>query len=286
MPKVKLLADCAHGRKGEIIETDRVTAGILMVNNMGAEVIENEKPTRINEFAKTVPGAPAEKPKPAYERLVELFENDYVEVFGPAGSGKSRILAHVAIEAKQAGKKVYFLDCERSLPSHIRDALGNSYHKTDFMDLQKVIDDLANIPKGTELICFDSLGFPLLVRAAQMTMRERGDAYFKSYLIRGWLKKHAEDNKGLSLGANQPVSELWEATKDEEEVALVRGIRPPTGGKSIHVAKATLRMVPVERSENRSVFEIRTYECQDMPFDKLLAVFTIDGSGERLEWKV
>lgn len=231
-------------------------------------------------FKPTPEAKPA--PRTAYDRLVELFGNDYIEIFAPAGHGKSRLLAHVALEARRAGRKVLFLDCEHSLPGRVERELGDGYRRLDFMNLDGIIGQIAGLPKGLDLVCYDSVGFPVLIKFVSMSLRERGDAIAKTILLRGHLKHYAETNGALALGANQPVSELYGMTHELGDLEH----RPPVGGKSIHIAKAVLRMGVERQTERESVFELRAFECQDLPFNKLLATFTVSDRGERMEWRV
>ncbi|GAI24485.1 unnamed protein product, partial [marine sediment metagenome] len=46
------------------------------------------------------------------------------------------------------------------------------------------------------------------------------------------------------------------------------------------------RMSVESKKEGESIFGLRAFECQDQPFNKLLATFTINEKGERIEWKV
>lgn len=224
--------------------------------------------------------------KTAFDKLMELSDGgDYLEMFGGAGHGKSRLLAHISLEAKKAGKRVIFLDCEHSLPKRIQIALGDSYKRLGFMDLDKIINEIAKLADGYNLICYDSVGFPVLINFADMRMRERGDAIMKTVLLRGYLKDYAEVNKALALGTNQPKSELWGAGRNIESKDLEE-MTPPVGGKSIHVAKAVIRMSIERQTETETMFGLRAFECQDMPFNKLLATFTISEQGEKLEWKI
>ncbi|GAG95986.1 unnamed protein product, partial [marine sediment metagenome] len=228
-----------------------------------------------------------QKPKAtAYEKLMELADGgDYLEIFGSAGHGKSRFLSHVALEAKRAGLKVKFMDCEHSISNRIKKELGDSYQRLGFMDFDKLLDVFANLPKGYDLILFDSLGFPVLIKYAMMKFRQRGDAILKTILLRGYLKDYAETNHVLSLGANQPKSELWGASHGVEAENLEEKLGP-VGGKSIHVAKGVIRMSIEDRTEEKTVFGLRAFECQDLPFNKLIATFTISGEGEKVEWKI
>lgn len=218
----------------------------------------------------------------ALNRFQGLVDNDYIEIFAPAGHGKSRLLAHTALEAKRAGKKVVYLDCEHSLPERIEKELGDSYRRLDFMNLDRIIDAIANLPKGYDLVCYDSVGFPVLIKFVKMSMRERGDAIQKTILLRGYLKHYAETNKALAIGTNQPVSELYGMSHELEDLEK----RPPVGGKSIHIAKAVLRMEIIRQIENReSVFGLLAFEVQDMPFNRKIAEFSISGekSNEKTE---
>lgn len=236
---------------------------------------------------------PKEKPKTeqkpkatSYDKLMELADGgDYLEFFGSAGRGKSRFLAHVALEAKRAGLKVKFMDCEHSISNRIKKELGDSYQRLGFMDFDKLLDVFANLPKGYDLILFDSLGFPVLIKYAMMKFRQRGDAILKTILLRGYLKDYAETNHVLSLGANQPKSELWGASHGIEAGELEEKLGP-VGGKSIHVAKGVIRMSIERQDERETVFGLRAFECQDIAFNKLLATFTISDQGERIEWKI
>ena len=242
-----------------------------------AELVASEppKPEKIES------AAPPQKL--ACERFKELIgSGDYIEIFAPAGCGKSRLLAHTALEAKRAGKKVLYLDCEHSLPKRFEKELGDGYQRLDFMNLDRIIEKIASLPKGMDAVFYDSVGFPVMIKFVKLNLRERGDAIAKTILLRGYLKHYAETNNALAIATNQPVSELYGMSHELEDIEH----RPPVGGKSIHIAKAVLRLSIQRQNENESVFELRAFECQDMPFNKLLATFTIDGQGEKLEWEV
>lgn len=250
-------------------------------------VVPSQKPEQ-----KPAPRPAATEVKPAsktvnYDKLLELADGgDYLELFASAGHGKSRFLAFIALEVIRAGKRVIFLDCEHSLPKRIQKELGDSYKRLDFMDLDGLVAEVANLPLGLDLICFDSIGFPVLISYAKMNMKERGDALLKTILLRGYMKHYAENYDVLALGANQPKSELWGASHDVKTKDLEEKT-PPVGGKSIHIAKGVIRMsVESKKEGGESVFGLRAFECQDQPFNKLLAKFTIDDKGEKIEWKI
>jgi len=275
---------------GQVVDLPSDLVQKLMPQGLVAEAIEEEKPTLATylEHREPVielpPKKEGEKPKAtSYAKLMELADGgDYLEIFAPAGHGKSRFLAHTTLEAKKAGKRVLFLDSEHSIPRRIQKALGDSYKRLDFMNLDAIINAVANLPEGLDLICYDSIGFPVLIKFVQMSLRERGDAIAKTILLRGHLKHYAEINGALALGTNQPVSELYGMSHELENIEE----RPPVGGKSIHVAKGVIRMDIGHRAENVSTFGLRAFEMQDLPFNKLLAVFTISGEGERVDWKI
>lgn len=267
------------------------------VKNEIGVIVEEPTPDLISQYQREMDEAqrfkgencPTKKTVPVatnYMKLLELADGgDYLELFASAGHGKSRFLAFIALEVIRAGKRVIFLDCEHSLPKRIQKELGSSYKRLDFMDLDSLVDEVAKLPEGLDLICFDSIGFPVLISYAKMNMKQRGDALLKTILLRGYMKHYAENFDVLALGANQPKSELWGASHDVKTEDLEEKT-PPVGGKSIHIAKGVIRMSVESKKEGESVFGLRAFECQDQSFNKLLAKFTITDQGEKLEWKI
>ena len=251
------------------------------------EIVKKPEEKPANEARPTTQKIAPVAPAPAtnYKKLLELADGgDYLEFFASAGHGKSRFLAFIALEVLRAGKRVMFLDCEHSLPKRIQKELGNSYKRLDFMNLDGLVDAVAKLPDGLDLICFDSIGFPVLINYAKMNMKQRGEAILKTILLRGYMKHYAENFDVLALGANQPKSEMWGAGRNIEKEDLEEET-PPVGGKSIHIAKGVIRMSVESKKEGESIFGMRAFECQDLPFNKLLATFTINEQGEKLEWK-
>lgn len=275
---------------GQVRQMEDDLAGKAVKNGIGeitdepepkADPIEYMQQAMDEAQRSNAKGGPVQQ-KTAFDKFQELVgSGDYIEIFAPAGYGKSRLLAHAALEARRAGKKVLYLDCEHSLPKRFEKELGDGYQRLDFMDLDRIIERIAALPKGIDAVFYDSIGFPVLIKFVKLNLRERGDAIAKTILLRGYLKHYAETNNALAIATNQPVSELYGMSHELEDIEH----RPPVGGKSIHIAKAVLRLNIQRQNEKESVFELRAFECQDMPFNKLLATFTIDGQGERLEWK-
>ncbi len=66
-------------------------------------------------------------------RILELL-NDVLEVFGDTGSGKSKFVHALALEALNSGKKVFFLDTEKNLSSADIARLNGAYRYTPVFD--------------------------------------------------------------------------------------------------------------------------------------------------------
>ncbi|NVM24214.1 MAG: hypothetical protein HWN68_20850, partial [Desulfobacterales bacterium] len=84
----------------------------------GPEIEEIDQP----EHTK---GASPTQQKTAFDRLLELVGSHLVEIYSDTGNGKSRLVYHIATEAERSGKKVLYLDTEKSLPVGYEKSLKN-----------------------------------------------------------------------------------------------------------------------------------------------------------------
>jgi RecA/RadA recombinase len=223
--------------------------------------------------------SPSEQ-KTAFERLVEIVGNDLVEIFGDAGTGKSRLMGHIAVEAQDNGKKVLYLDDENSLPKSVMVKLKN--YKYVGMKLDNIVGVVANLEKGFDLICLDSIGYPVLVNYVELSLREQLRAIQKMILLRAHLKDYAIRNNGLAIATNQPVSEysIAELSREEKETAILE----PFGGKGAFISKLLLRTEPIEKGEVTRI-AIKTYKARDLPFDRKIAEFVIAKEKTELRWE-
>lgn len=214
--------------------------------------------------------------KTAFDKLLELVGSDLIEIFGDYGTGKSRLVGHIALEAQEAGKEVLYLDDENSLPRSIIAKLNYQYVG---INLDKIIERVASIEDHYDLVCLDSIGFPVLIDYVRLSLREQLRAIQKMILLRGYLKDYAIRNKGLAIVTNQPQSEYAYASGKVEEHEPLN----PFGGKGAFISKLLLRTNIISRGASTKI-GIRTFKARDMPFDKQIAEFVISNDKTELRW--
>lgn len=61
----------------------------------------------------------------SYEVLVRLTEYHLCEIYGSYGTGKSRLVAHIALEAQELGARALFIDTEMDLPAEVASQIKN-----------------------------------------------------------------------------------------------------------------------------------------------------------------
>ena len=177
-----------------------------------------------------------------------------LELFGDTGSGKSKFVHSLALEAIKAGKAVYFLDTERNLSKADVEQLGVSYHYTPILkEIRDIV--LTKLPK-VDLVIIDSVGLPILTRFATYTMKERGNALLDLIAIVGRLKEWAYENNALAVVTNQPESEFG---KQEGE------IRKPFGDKACFAAKEIWRTLKLKTGlANSTTCSIESFRSRSM----------------------
>lgn len=226
-------------------------------------------------------GARPTQQETAYDRLLGLVGNDLVEIFGDYGTGKSRLLGHIALEIQNAKKRVIFFDNENSLPRPIADKLQN--YEYVGMRLQPLIDRVANLESGFDLVCVDSIGFPVLCNYFELGLKERLTALGRMILLRAHLKEYAVRNNGLAIATNQPVSEFAHSEMAPDHIPRNEPL-PPFGGKGAFISKLLLRTEVESRHPNATKIALMTYKARDLPFDRKIATFTIGDGGTELAW--
>ena len=163
---------------------------------------------------------------PTFNFLKELVGDDVLEIFGDTGTGKSKFVHALALEALAAGKTVFFLDTERNLSKNDVEKLGSSYQYTPVFSEIKTL--MTGSPKKVDLLIIDSIGLPILTRFALLSMKEKGNALLDLIAVVGKLKEWAYQNNALVVITNQPESEFG---KSQDE------IRRPFGDKAQFAAK-------------------------------------------------
>ena len=274
--RIRFLRPTKFGAVDTTDDVDENFAQWLEKNGI-AERVKNQP----HDLGKIDDKAMSNKTKNAlsFEKLVEIVGNDLIEVFGDAGTGKSRLLGHIALEAQNAGKQVLYLDDENSLPNSIKSQLKN--YQYIGMKLDSIINIVVQIKNGFDLICLDSIGYPVLVNYVELSLREQLRAIQKMILLRACLKDYAIRNKGLAIATNQPVSEYSIAMlpADEKETAILE----PFGGKGAFISKLLLRTEPIEKGEITRI-ALKTYKARDLPFDKQIAEFVIGEDKTEIRW--
>lgn len=373
--KIKLLADCAQGKEGEIIFIDEAEARILIKNNLGAEVIEEqtelvkaeeiaakrrakheavklqdlvtgsppekvkriidlkramrvkgefyparqykvpdeiswsladwfiekgmaeevkvevlEGPSEANRDKKIVEEARPTPQKTAFDKLQEIVGGHLVEIYSDTGNGKSRLVHHIAVEAEKAGKKVLYLDTEKSLPVGYEKQLRKYEVHTAKTALDLLKQLIARVRRARDeeldLIIVDSIGLPVLASLPEMSMRERGDAFQLMASLRFQMMGFAFEH-GLTIATNQPVSELAQVgiAGKQPRVAENEPL-PPFGGKSEFMAKLILRSEAIQKTPNKSIFKLVVYKAREHGREYELARFSIGKDGVSIDWKV
>ncbi len=260
-----------------------------MAEEVGVEMVEVEekRPPKIENMGKEARPIPQ---KTAFNKLQEIVGSHLVEIYSDTGNGKSRLVHHIAVEAERSGKKVLYLDTEKSLPVGYEKQLRNyEVHtaKTALDLLKQLIDRIRRArDEDFDLIIVDSIGLPVLAALPEMSMRERGDAFQLMANLRFQMMGFAFE-RGLTIAVNQPVSELSYIGVGGKEPKVSEGEPlPPFGGKSEFIPKLILRSEAVKKSPGRSVFRLVVYKARDQGQDYELARFSIGKEGVSIEWKV
>lgn len=244
------------------------------------------------EITVTMP-PPKDKPAPKatpYDKLLELAGNHLIEIYSDTGNGKSRLVYHIAVEAERSGKKVLYIDTEKSLPVGYEKQLKNYEVHTAKTALDLLKQLISRVRKARDedfnLIVVDSIGLPVLAALPEMSMRERGDAFQLMASLRFQMMGFAFEH-GLTIATNQPVSDLSQVSIGGKAPRVSEGEPlPPFGGKSEFMAKLILRSETVQKSPKQSIFKLMVYKARDRGQEYEFARFIIDNKGVSIDWKI
>ena len=244
------------------------------------------------------PGKPQEEQgeitcETAYDKLMSLTEGHLAEIYGPYGSGKSRLVQSIAVEAQDIlGKKVLFIDTEGGLlDDHVKQ-LKNYWYVGDSIEALKDAVTLAKKNrKDYDLLIVDSVGHPVYVNYVELeSMADKLRAYQTLALVfrdmvrfaRGEEKTDLGQRRALAIATNHPVSEFARVVKDLPPDEPLN----PFGGQIHRVPKAILRSEPQDMTDKHSKFKLLSFKLRGLPKDVEVARFTIDSEGVKIEWKV
>ena len=240
------------------------------------------------------PEAPPQQVKPvtSYEKLLALTEGHLAEIYGSYGTGKSRLVHAIAVEAQNIGKRVLFIDTEGGLLDEHVKQLQNYWYVGDSIEaLEDAVARAKENRKDYDLLIVDSVGHPVYVNYVELeTMAEKLGAYQRLALVFRDMVRFARGERGVDLGerralaiaTNHTVSEFARVIKEiPEEEPL-----GPFGGQIHRVPKVILRSEPVELTSSRSTFKLVSFKLRNMPKDVEVARFTISKSGVEIKWLV
>jgi len=208
------------------------------------------------------------------QKIKEIVGSDLLQIFGDTGTGKSSFVWWLSREAMKQGKKVYFLDTERNLSWKQYKELGDSYHYTPI--ISEIIERVNKLPK-VDLVVVDSIGLPILVRWARLSMRQKGDALLDLINILGSLKEWAYRNEGLVVVTNQPESEFGKEADYE---------RRPFGDKGQFACKEVWRADKTYQDSSSTRCIITAFRSRELPKGREILSIYISPLGVECQFKL
>ena len=217
------------------------------------------------------------------EIMRKLFgDGDVVQIFGDSRIGKSKFAVQMVKEAMMKGDTPLYIDTERNLSEKDRLMLNDNYVVClDPLALKELVD---NLDDSIDIVVLDSIGMPVLITFAEMSMKERGEALLMMSAIFGRLKKWCFKTGGFAIVTNQMKSEMSAAgpfgkMKNLDDI-------PPFGDKSKYIAKNILKMYPIEKTPIETHSQIRAWGCRDLAKGTTIADVYISNEGTRIEWNM
>jgi len=216
------------------------------------------------------------KPKPEnITKLRDLAGEDLIEVFGPSGSGKSKLALALVREARAAGLPFFYADTERNLTAEEARELERSYR---YLRTMSEVDEFVRRIPAARLLIFDSVGYPVLVHWSRMPLDQRMTALVKMINWLGTIKEWAGANQALAIVTNQPESVFVQERSGRE-------YPEPFGDKSIYAAK---EVIFLEREQKREqVTRVKGLAYRSRRYAALTPLFDmVIGKEIKLSWRV
>jgi len=211
------------------------------------EILTSEREDARSEFI------PADKLRSrSFDFIKNIVGSDLLEVFGDTGSGKSKFVHALAMDALGTSKKVFFLDTERNLNNADIARLDGAYQYTPvFEEIKKITQHLPAV----DLVIIDSVGLPILTKFARMTMQEKGNALLDLIALMGDLKEWAYRHNAMAVVTNQPESEFAKPEGYE---------RKPFGDKSCFAAKEIWHVGTTRKDKNLTKSTMKAFRSRCM----------------------
>ena len=213
---------------------------------------------------------PPEKCSRAFDFIKNIVGSDVLEVFGDTGTGKSKFVHALALEAINSGKKVFFLDTERNLSSPDISKLNGSYKYTPvFEEIKKITQNLPAV----DLVIIDSVGLPILTKFARMSMKEKCNALLDLIALMGDLKEWAYRHNGMAVVTNQPESEFAKPENYE---------RKPFGDKSCFATKEIWHIETNQKNKDLTKSQVKAFRSRSMGKGTSILAVEVTGAGTKL----
>jgi len=181
---------------------------------------------------------PTNQPNPVLQMVQNYVGSDLLQIFGKTGTGKSKFVFYIAMVAAREGKKVFYYDTEGNLSNKERTMIEKTENIEYIYEprFNMLRHSIFSMPKGYDYIIIDSTGYPILVKFATMTLKQRGDALLELIAINGKLKDYCKEYDATAIAVTQP----------ESEFAKVQGhTLRPFGDKSLHATKEIWKFEPI-----------------------------------------
>lgn len=285
---------------GQEYEVDEGLGEWMIDKNIAVQVQAQPQQQKIGfeqpekqEQPKETHGQPDQKGAylPVYQKLLDLAGSHLVEIYGQLGTGKSRFAHSLAVEAQVTGQRVYFMDTEGGLTAQHQKQLDNYEYVGDSLDyLMQRVSWVNDQRDNYDILIVDSIGHPVYVHYVEMGSLEK---QLKSYqklavlfrdmvrFARGERGKDMGKRSGLSIAINHTVSEFARAAKESTEQPL-----DPFGGQIHRVPKLILRSEPVAFTSEKSTFNLWTFKARNLPRNRKIAQFIIQGEGLTVNWLI
>ena len=228
----------------------------------------------------------------AYDKLVGLTGYHLAEIYGVRGTGKSRLVHSIAVEAQEAGKRVLFIDTEGGLDEkHIKQLDNYEYIGDELDDLREAVDRAKRNRGKYELLVVDSVGHPVYVNYVTMGgMDQKLKSYQELAALFRDMVRFSRGEKGMDLGRRFGLSIAVDHTVSEfsriaKELPAEEPL-DPFGGQIHRVPKLVLRSEPLEYASDRSIFGLLTWKARDLPKNFTVAQFSIEKEGIKISWKI
>lgn len=231
-----------------------------------------------------------------FDKLMDLTDGHLCEIYGIYGTGKSRLVHSIAIEAQSAGKRVLYLDTEGGLKrEHIKQLRHYEYIGDELEDLIERVRWAKENRDKFDLLIADSVGHPIYVNYVAMRgMDEKLRSYQELAAIFRDMVRFARGEKGVDFGkrsalaiaVNHTVSEFARisdfvlAHKPVPREALESPL-DPFGGQIHRVPKLILRSEPAGDG-----FKLITFKARDLPKNFEVARFSVGEKGVSINWQI